>query len=100
AGDVADAVVGVNCARGGDGVGVAGDVAGGGGRSADARRRVGQAQEGGRGDTVDQAGVARRQCRENRPVDLGVGIRGDGRRGRGDGEVADDIGDGVVAGNR
>src|SRR6267378_4424436 len=97
AGGVGDAVVDVNCGRGGDGVRAAGDVAGRGGGGGDARRRVGQAGEGGRSVAVDQAGVAHCQRRQRRAVDLGLLVSGDGQRRRGDGQGAGGVADAVVA---
>src|SRR6267378_1612830 len=82
AGGVADRVVGIGGARGGGG---------------DARRRVGQAGEGGRSVAVDQAGVAHCQRRQWRAVDLGLLVSGDGQRRRGDGQGAGGVADAVVA---
>src|SRR6267143_3746317 len=97
AGGVADRVVGIGGARGGDGVRAAGDVAGGGGGGGDARRCVGQAGEGGRSVAVDQAGVAYCQRRQRSAVDLGLLVSGDGQRRRGDGQGAGGVADAVVA---
>src|SRR5207302_4567490 len=76
--------------------GVAGDVAGGGRGSADARRGVGRAREGGRSVAVDQAGVGHRQGRQGRRVDLGLIVGGDGQAGRAQTQGAGDIADAVV----
>src|SRR5437660_938276 len=66
--DVADAVVAVDCTRGGDGVGAADDVAGGAGRGGDGGRGVGSAREGGRSVAIDQADIAHRQGGYGRSV--------------------------------
>ena len=81
-GDVADAVVGVDRAAGGDGVGAAGDMAGGGGR----RRQRGLGRQAGRRVAIDEAGVAGRERRQCRAVDLGLVVGRDRQRRGGDGE--------------
>ena len=67
-GHVADAVVGVDRAAGGDAVGVARNVAAGRGRC----RQCRLSGEAGRGVAIDEARVARREGRQRGAVDLGL----------------------------
>ena len=83
-GDVADRVVAVDRAAGGDGVGAARDVAAGGGR----RGQRGLGRQAGRGVAVDEARVAGRQRRQRRAVDLGLVVGRDRQRRRGDGQAS------------
>src|SRR5208337_2373180 len=93
AGRVADAVIAVGRAAGGNDVRIARDVAAGRCRGTQRRLRG----EAGRGVPVDQADIAGRQCRQHSAVDLGFVNGGDGQRRRSDGEGPRHVADRVVA---
>ena len=92
AGKVADRIIGIDCAAGCDGVGAARDVAGGCGGGRDRGRR-GQA---GRGIAVDEPRIRRGEGRQRIAVNLGLVVRGDRERGRGDGQATGNVADRVV----